>query len=278
MDNLSPELNLLINLLEKKERLVAMLAPSFPVDFSYPEIIGKLKRLGFSFIVELSVGAIETNNQLLELLRKNPEKRFITNPCPSIVRLIKTKYPNLIQYITNIDSPMLATAKIVQKNYPGYTPVFIGPCISKKNEAREEDKDLNIIALTFKEIREAFNIKKIEDDCNDFQRGFDIVAKETRLYPISGGLAQSACLKDYLAEEEYSVISGIKNVLKSLEEFSINQKIRVLDILFCDGGCVGGPGIITTASLKEKRQKVINHWKIKFNLPASAPAAAKTSS
>jgi len=33
-----------------------------------------------------------------------------------------------------------------------------------------------------------------------------------------------------------------------------------LDILFCDGGCINGPGLISQASIKEKRHQVIKFW------------------
>ena len=44
----------LLKLIKNKEKMVAMLAPSFLIDFSYPEIIGMLKRLGFEYVVEVS--------------------------------------------------------------------------------------------------------------------------------------------------------------------------------------------------------------------------------
>lgn len=264
MDNITPDLKILFDLLDKKEKLVAMLAPSFPVDFFYPEIISKLKRLGFDKVVEISIGAVETNNQLLELIKNNPEKRYITNPCPSLVRLIKNKFPQLVTYLTPIDSPMSATAKLVREKFPDAKPVFIGPCLTKKLEAKEDFPELNILALTFKEIAKAIEIKNITEDTGDFSGSFDIIEPHTRLYAISGGLAQSACLKDYLAEEEYSVVSGSKDITESLTNFENYQNIKVLDILFCEGGCVGGPGIGSQSSLKERRQKVINHWKNKI--------------
>jgi len=266
VDNLTSDSQLLLNCLDNQENLVAMLAPSFPIDFSYPEIVGKLKRLGFAKVVELSSGAVETNNQLLELLKTHPDNRYITNPCPSIVRLIKNKFPDLVKYLTPIDSPMAATAKMVLTKFPGAKPVFIGPCFTKKMEAKEDDLALGIIAITFKELASIFDLKKITDDSQDFSAGFDIVEPHTRLYPISGGLAQSACLKDYLAEEEYQVASGVEVIEKSLSEFSQNPQLKVLDILFCDGGCVGGPGIISKTSLKERRQKVVSHWKNKLTV------------
>lgn len=261
MSNLNSDLESLFLSLDNKEKLVAMLAPSFPVDFFYPEIIGKLKRLGFDKVVEISLGAVKTNNQLLELIKNNPEKRYITNPCPSLVRMIKSKFPELSKFLSPIDSPMVATAKFILEKFPGVKPVFIGPCITKKLEAKEEYPELDILVLTFKEIETAFQLKNITENSGDFDQSFDLIEPHTRLYPLSGGLAQSACLKDYLAEEEYAVVSGVKEIAESLVEFEKNSQIKVLDVLFCEGGCVGGPGIISRASLKEKRQKVINHWK-----------------
>ena len=85
----STEQQEVINLLKNQGKLLVMLAPSFPVQFNYPQIAGCLKRLGFEFVVEVAVGAAETNRQLLELIKKYPTKRFITSPCPSIVRFIK---------------------------------------------------------------------------------------------------------------------------------------------------------------------------------------------
>lgn len=132
MDNTSPEAKELIELIDKKEKMAAMLAPSFPVVFYYPEIVGMLKHLGFKYVVEVARGAEETNKQLLALMKLHPERRYITNPCPTIVRLIKNKHPNLAQFLSPIDSPMIAAAKIVAKKYPNYKKVYIGPCLIKK--------------------------------------------------------------------------------------------------------------------------------------------------
>ena len=158
-ENLSIEQKELINLLDKKTEMVAMLAPSFIVDFDYPEIIGMLKKLGFKYVVEVTKGAEETNRQLLELLEKYPKKRWITNPCPAVVRLIKSKYPQLLEYLAPIDSPMSATAKIVNKEYPGLKKVFFGPCVMKKFEAKEDRKELEILVLTYKELQQILFIK-----------------------------------------------------------------------------------------------------------------------
>lgn len=250
---------LVLEALEKKQNLVAMLAPSFVIDFSYPQIIGKLKRLGFAHVVEVSRGAIETNCQIIKLSDKKGS-RYITAPCPTIVRLIRKKYPKLIPFLAPADSPMVATAKIVREVYPGFTPVFIGPCLAKKLEAREDYPDLGIIALTFKEIDGILKGKNINDEDADNKAEFDFLGAVTRLYSISGGLAQSASLKDLFSRDEYRVVSGPGNIGKALEEFMGNSNIRILDILFCEGGCINGPGIISKEPIDKRREKVVSYW------------------
>lgn len=260
MPRTSQDTKQLLDLTEKKEKMVAMLAPSFAVDFNYPEIIGRLKRLGFERVVEVSAGAGETNKQLLALLKTNPKKKHITNPCPNIVRLIRNKHPKLVSFLTPIDSPMSATAKMVEKKYPKHKKVFIGPCLAKKLEAREDHPELNILALTYKELVEVFNLKNILPEKSDKKALFDVIGPKTRLYPISGGLAQSSGLTRKLTDPEYDVISGVRFAEKALGEFLQKPDLRVLDILFCSGGCINGPGIITKDSLDRRRQKIITYW------------------
>lgn len=268
MKNTTLEIKKLLNLLEKKSKIVAMLAPSFLVDFSYPEIVGMLKRLGFKYVVEVSTGAIQTNKQLNALLKRYPNKRYITSPCPSIVRMVKNKYPRIVPFLAPTDSPMTAIAKIVAKKYPNYKKVFVGPCFVKKIEAKEDHPELDILVLTYKEIAEVFKIKNISPKKRDKFSSFNIIGSKTRLYPISGGLAQSAGLTKKLTDPEYDVVSGPKLAEKTIQEFPNQPELKLLDILYCEGGCINGAGVITKDSLDMRRQKIITYWKRKQLLKA----------
>lgn len=259
-EELSLESKELLSLIDKKEKLVAMMAPSFPVVFEYPKIIGMLKRLGFKSVVEVARGAEETNKQLLALLKLHPDRKYITNPCPTIVRLIRNNYHYLIRYLSPIDSPMIATAKIVAKEYPKCKKVFIGPCIAKKLEAKEDHPELDILVLTYKELQDIFRYNNISFEQKDKSARFDLIAQETRLYPVSGGLSQSSGIIKKFTDPEYDVISGPELSKKALDEFIANYDLKILDILNCDGGCINGPGIESKDSLDRRRQKVINYW------------------
>ena len=255
------DISRLTDLLNKKTKLVAMVAPSFPVVYEYPQIVSRLKRLGFSHVVEVSAGAKKTNEEVLRLLQDDPHARFITSPCPSFVRLIRAKHPQLLPYLAfKADSPMIATARIVKEKFPDCSPVFIGPCVAKKLESSEDYPELNILVVTYKELDTVFNAFNIGDDQSDKSDSFEITEQTTRIYPTDGGLTESSGAKKVLKDDEIMVVSGWKNCEAALLEFENNPKIRLLDILFCEGGCINGPGIVSTLSPKERKKRVMDFY------------------
>lgn len=262
------ELTALIELIDKKGKLAAMLAPSFPIVFPYPTIITMLKKLGFSYFTEVAAGAKKTNEELITLLKKNPNARYITTPCPTIVRMIRKQMPQYEKYLSHgVDSPMVATAKIVTERYPGYRPIFIGPCIVKKLEAMEDVPNLNILVVTYDELSQVFSHFNINQETNPDDK-FDISETGmTRLYPIDGGLSHSSGLTDHFVNGEIQIVSGWKNCVEAVKNFETNPKVRLLDILFCDGGCIGGPGITSSLSPEERTDKIVNYWKSTANTP-----------
>jgi iron only hydrogenase large subunit-like protein len=251
------DLNRCIELLERKEKLVALLAPSFPIMYDYPKIVARLKALGFAHVIEVSAGAVRTNEAVIALLKANPTARFITSPCPGFVRLVRKSYPQLVPFLAfKADSPMIATAKIAKEKYPDCQPVFLGPCLAKKLESSEDYPDLNIIVLTYRELDSVFQKFSIGEDVDATGAAFDIAETGTRIYPMDGGLTITSGLKDILKEEEIRIVSGYKNIPAVLEEFEKNPKVRFVDVLFCDGGCINGPGIVSTLTIEERKKKI----------------------
>lgn len=252
----------LIDLLKNKSKIVAMLAPSFPIMYDSQEIIVKLKSLGFEKVVEVSVGAKETNRQLIEFIKSHPRARFITSPCASFVRFIKTKHREFLPYLAvDVDSPMVATAKIVKEKYPGFQPVFIGPCIVKKLEASQDHPELNILVLTYKELESVFSsFHSLVPNRLVPSPSFDLSESSTRMYPTDGGLTDSSGVRNIIGDEAIRVVSGWKNCEPALMEFQNNPKIRLLDILFCENGCINGPGISSKLSVDERRGEIVDYY------------------
>jgi iron only hydrogenase large subunit-like protein len=256
MDDQKPK-----DIIKSGQSLVAMLAPSFPIVFNPKTIVGQLKRAGFAEVVEVSMGAKKTNEEVLAKLNENVENRVITNPCPNIVRMIRSKFPEAINYLPiSVDSPMAATAKLVKDKFPESRPVFIGPCLVKRLEAAEDRPELNILCVTFKDVQQLLIDLNIGEEIDDEKNTFSMVEENTRLYPVSGGLTQSSGARDLLSEDDIGVVSGAKNAMEAIQRFLDSDHIRLLDILFCEGGCINGPGIVSPLTMEQRRKKITDYW------------------
>jgi iron only hydrogenase large subunit-like protein len=244
-----------------KEKVICILAPSFVVDFKYPKIITELRRIGFNKIVELTYSAKLINKEIHKQILENKKKQYICGNCPSVVKYIENKYPELKKNIMDIGSPMVIMARFMKEKYPKYKVVFVGPCFSKKQEAKE-NKEVDY-ALTFKEINDMFLYakkngfyKKQEKENKHFDKFYN---DYTKIYPLSGAVAETMNNRKILKPEEIIIADGIKEIDKAIMKFKENKKVRFLDMLFCTGGCVGGPGIISTETIEQREDRVIHY-------------------
>lgn len=255
MDTQPEEVTKLLALGKEHKDATAIVAPAFIAEFSPEELFNILNDLGFSRAVEVAEGAVVVNKQLEDMIEKNPSSRFITSPCPSMVRFIKVKYPELMSYLAPLDSPMSATAKLVRAKYPETAIVFVGPCVMKKFEAKEQFPELDILAVTFRHLVAAHALGEKK---NGNIRGFETFGndiRKTRSYPISGGLTESSRGRELLGDG-IRIVDGPKNVGPALDEFKRDFTIKLLDILMCEGGCIGGKGFVTDRTLEERKKRV----------------------
>jgi iron only hydrogenase large subunit-like protein len=236
-------------------KYVAMIAPSYIIEFNYPSIIHKLKKLGFDKVVELTFGAKLVNREYHKQLEKSKEL-VISSPCPGRVENIKTKFPQYVKNLAKIDSPMIATAKICKKIYPKHKTVFISPCNYKKIEVERSDAvDYVIDYRQLEELFKKYNVKESNKKIH-----FDKFYNEyTKIFPVSGGLAKTAHLKGAIKKDEILVLDGIGNVFAFLKK--PDPKIRFLDVLFCNGGCIGGPCITSSLTIPQRKKKVLAYLK-----------------
>jgi iron only hydrogenase large subunit-like protein len=239
-------------LIRSKVSTIALVAPSFVVDFSYPAIVYQLKKLGFEKVVELTFGAKMVNREYHKILQKS-KGLVIASPCPGIINTIKNSFPNLRKNIAQIDSPLIAMAKICKRYFPKHKVIFISPCDFKKMEAEGSNYidgviDYEQLKILFEKyrIRKPFFKRKYKFDkfYNDY----------TKIYPLSGGLSRTAHLKGILKEDEIKVVDGINDVVGFLKK--PDKKIKFLDCLFCKGGCIGGPHTNKDLTINQKHKKV----------------------
>lgn len=71
-------------------------------------------------------------------------------------------FPEINDYISESSTPMVYSSHYIKKSHPDSKVVFIGPCISKKLEALQENvKDYVDFVITFEELMGMFVAKEL---------------------------------------------------------------------------------------------------------------------
>ncbi len=237
-------------------KYVLMVAPSFVVDFPYPDIIGQLKELGFVKIVELTFGAKMVNREYHKIL-ENSSGLVISSVCPGIVETIKNKFPEYKKNLILVDSPMIAMAKICKKFYLKHKIAFLSPCNFKKTEAKKSG--VIDYVIDYRELKQILEKNKISPKKSNFL--FDKFYNDyTKIYPLAGGLSKTAHLKGVLKKDEVKIIDGINKVSKFLEK--PEKGIKFLDCNFCVGSCIGGPCINSKENIQARKKRVLNYLQL----------------
>lgn len=251
-------------LLNSKKQVAALVAPSFPAeftDFEIDQFVGLLRTLGFKYVIEVAAGADLVAKNMRDLLNEFPDRRFISSPCPAVFGFIKRYHPEIINEVAPVVSPMIATAILTHAKYgKDIATVFIGPCISKKIEANtDEVKDDIDEVITFEELRIMIKEKEInlsQITPSDFDPPH---AGKGALFPVGRGFLEAADIQEDLIKDEVISANGKSNFVNAILDFSTGDlNARFLDVLCCDG-CIMGSGMTTSDTLFKRRAN-ISHY------------------
>lgn len=216
----------------------ASIAPSFIANYHGIGIGGiekALKKLGFAGAEETALGATIVKNEYEKMLSEGTRDIVISSCCHSINLLVQKYYPSLLPCLADVMSPMQAHCAEIKKRDPDAKTVFIGPCVSKKDEAQHYEGIVDAV-LTFEELTEWLKAENIElkpdMDNNENSRA--------RFFPTAGGIlktmAQNAEGYTYLA------IDGIENCIAALKEIERGNVHKCfVEMSACAGSCIGGP-------------------------------------
>ncbi len=229
---------------------IALVAPAFYGQFSRTEdcdlILTALLQLGFDDVFEVARGAQEISMATRELLAKGElPKPAISSACPAVSRLIAVRFPNLIDHIIPLRSPMEVSAEAARKiavEREGLRPeeigvFFISPCAAKSTAVKDgltvkQSHVSGVIAMKDVYLRMAKRIGNVME-----VKPLSRAGSLGTLWAASGGEAEGS-----QAMRSVSV-DGIHNVIQVLEDIEDDKlsDIEYVEALACPGGCVGGP-------------------------------------
>jgi signal transduction histidine kinase/ferredoxin len=248
-------------ILESGERVAAIVAPSFPAEFTEytPEhLVGAIEAMGFDLVCEVAFGADLVAAEYKKLLEQDDRNRYIATTCPAIVAYVERYWPDLVPNLAPIVSPMIAAARALRAIHgPDLRIVFVGPCIAKKGELAGDSVRGEVdAALTFVELRGLFARANLAPSAVQ-PRGFDPPRPGLgALFPIGRGLLQAADLSEDLLEGDVVAVQGGEEFVPAIREFySGTLDARLLEVLACEG-CIMGPGMSNGSSLFDRRSRV----------------------
>ena len=217
--------------------VVVSLAPSFIADFpvsGLAEMRRALTALGFAEVEETARGARIVKSEYERMIASGEHRLIISSCCHSVNLLIQKRYPRALQYLTRVDSPMVAHAKSIKARMPGAAVVFIGPCVSKKDEA-ERCGQVDCV-LTFDELTDWLQ----EAGVSLGESGvLDGTEARSRFFPTPGGIIKSM---DQQPDFTYIPIDGLRRCMDALEEIERGgMENCFVEMNACEGSCIGGP-------------------------------------
>ena len=222
-------------------RVVASLAPSFIVDFpvdGVEEMAGMLEKLGFAATAETAHGAFLVKSEYERMVGEKRQDIIISTCCPSAVRLVQKYFPDLVDCLAPVVSPMEAHARYLKEQDPDAYVVFIGPCISKKAEAEDYPDSAVDCVLTFEELRGWAEEAGVEPESIPCDRK----GRRSRFFPKTGGIIQSMDREN--TGYRYYAVDGPDRCVAALRDIRGGRLHNVfLEISICEGSCVSGPMI-----------------------------------
>ena len=249
----------------KGDHVIAIVAPAFIGQFGKHSTPGKfvtaMKTLGFKRVVEVAVGAdLCTIEEAKDFLEKVPaEQPFMaTSCCPAWHSMVHKLFPAQSKNISMTLTPMVFTARLMKKQYPGCKVVFVGPCAAKKLEAIREDirSDVDFV-LTFEELMGMFQAKEIDFETIPESDVLNEGTAAGRGFAVSGGVAGAVENIIHQTNPDVEVKTARAEGLRECRKLMTLAKAGkyngyLLEGMACPGGCVAGAGTLLPVDLAAK--------------------------
>lgn len=221
-------------------------------------IFEAIKKMGFDMVYD-EAKACRMSGLILKQLVKDErvQKPIIASACSAVVRLIRDKYPMLLDHVIALESPMEIAGRMARKEARekfGYedeqiSVTYIASCPARVTSVHEP------FGGDQSAINNVISFKKVYGDLLKNVKGYQ--AKEGPLedkslgiqWAMIGGQSKSSGILNYIA------VDGINNVIKVLDQAEVGtlDNVDYIEAMACIGGCIGGPLNIENAFVAENR-------------------------
>ncbi len=216
----------------------------------HPHIIHlAFKQLGFDEVVDVGASSAALARALIQYMKEYQGRRpLISSHCPSILRLIQVKYPDLVELIVPLDVPREVAAREVRRTLPSKLGlkaheigiIYIAPCSAKIVSIKQPAEKARSWFDGVVSIKDVYPV--LLPHVVGLKEKFDPgqVPKDFCFHPgwaSLGGITQSVKMENWLA------VSGLDHAMRIFDDIE-NSRLRNVDFveaMSCIMGCLGGP-------------------------------------
>ena len=249
------------------EPVAVSLAPAFTGSFegTGKQMVSALLKLGFARVSETALGAAYVTAEFARMVREEKMEHIITSCCPVVNDFIEKHHPDMIPYLAPVVSPMIAHAQLLRQTLgEGVKVVFIGPCIAKKQEARDIRHDGLVDAvLTFDDLATWLDQAGVRPQDMEETPFFNANPSVARMYPVPGGVnetVQRLMGEDAQRHYKFLDVTGLQSCAELFDAIRHGDMQHCfMELNACVGGCTGGPARSEHAHSRfESRQRVVD--------------------
>ena len=250
--------------LSGKNKCVAIVDPSIASEFpditDYRNFVGMFRALGFDYVNEISFGADLIAAKYKQTFTDLKGKYVITANCPPVYEYIEKFQPNITDSIAKIDSPMIATAKVMREIHGDEAIVIsISSCLAQKKEILRYNGLINE-HISFEELRIMFARNNIYENSVEFSEFDQPIGSKGSLFPLSRGILDAAEIDHTPGKSKIITREGPDNFVKNILDFANYNEIKHnLNIFYCYG-CNMGPCSSHTSSYLLNHSQVVNYY------------------
>jgi len=219
----------------------------FPSHIKTGDVIGGLKSLGFTHIVEID-SVVDLVQQGYDTFVGDPKcaKPAISTFCPAIVRLIQVRFPSLVDHLIGVKPPSDVAAIYYRKQMSdkGYDPSEIGifyitPCAAKiasiKSPVGEKESPVDGVINMEYMYNKLLHLIMNSEVAGEAGPDTESLSSKGILWSLTRGESehqQGRCL----------AVDGMCNVTEFLERLEESEECNIdfLELRACDESCAGG--------------------------------------
>lgn len=230
---------------KRGERIYVSISSAFSTYFdttSLKAVGAALKKLGAVRVEETAVGANRVIDEYAEIIKSGEYGNLIATLCPSTNFMIEKYFPELVQWMCPVDTPLEAHAKMMRAAYgDDIRVVGIGPCLAYRRLTDMSQQGMLIDAyITYEELQQWMT-----------EEGVTIDEEDSDTYPVSNYRGR------YLDEDGglfRALPGGIKYEYKLWEVNGVTRTYEMfasmraedtqnycISVSACANGCLGGP-------------------------------------